>query len=98
MIHLLHQASDPRFGTVDVVLDAKFDELKSANCSSPIFKSAKKAKHRIAVITRQFGGLLYISYAPEDEAKVAIAMITSLTAVFGQPLLVPATPFNGRDY
>ena len=98
MIHVLHQACDPRFGTVDVILDATFDELTVADCSSSIFKAAKRAKRRIAVIQRQFGGTSYISYAPAEEEKVAIALISSLMATLGQALLVPETRSNDGDY
>jgi hypothetical protein len=86
VIRVLHHRRDPRFGTVDVILDATFDGLDAATADSPIFTAAMKAKHRIAVIQRQFGGDTYISYAPGDEDKVATALIASLTSVLGVPL------------
>lgn len=90
MTHFLHHSGDPRFGTVDVILDATFDELNVADCSSAIVTAAKRTKRRIAVIQRQFGGTSYISYAPEDEATVGLNLIASLAATLGVPSIVSA--------
>ena len=91
MTHLLHHARDPRFGNVDVILDVTFSGLDVAKSDSKFFAAAKKAKNRIAVIQRQFGGNTYISYAPGDEDKVATALIASLTTMLGVPLDAAAT-------
>jgi hypothetical protein len=86
VIHLVHHARDPRFGNVDVILDATFGSLKVTESSSPIFAAAKKAKRRIAVIQRQFGGNTYITYSPEEEEKVALDLIAGVAATLGVPL------------
>jgi hypothetical protein len=94
--HLLHHARDPRFGNVDVILDATFGSLTVAKADLEIFAAAKKAKRRIAVIQRQCGGNTYISYAPADEDKVAMVLIASLTTVLGVPLDAGVTVQSGE--
>lgn len=96
MTHLLHHHPDPRFGTVDVILDATFTELNVADCSSHIFAAAKRARRRIAVVQRRFGGTSYISYSPAEEDKVAMALIASLTAILGGPLDAGVTVQSGQ--
>lgn len=98
MIHLLHHLRDPRFGDVDIILDARLTGLNVAAASSSIFAAAKKAKRRIAAIQRQCGGTTFFTYAPADEEKVAMALIAAMTACLGQPLLVPETRSNDGDY
>ena len=98
MTHLLHHHRDPRFGTVDVILDASFSGLNVAESSTPIFAAAKKAKHRIAVIQRQFGGNTYMSYEPSSEQAVAIGLVLALAGILGQPFPVTETSIVSNDY